>query len=270
MVLYKKNTNNALKSLPTTQMAFNLYEANGSEFLEYGLPFPNTIVHGNGFVRIMWLMAGYMHTQKSRDYYNDIVARFLISFSEYKSQRIPYKLEEIQNHTQHELKSFQALESIQKRAFNVSRANGIKFKDAVFLSIKFYAEHLIRERGVCQYELMEDYALTNFLDRKDFSTLRSKCRNIFYWYEARDFKPDSSRIFNQTKEEYRVTRIENMKKINATKVDINYKKVVNLLTGLFSTEYKKKNGKWHYGKICEALSLSPNTVKKYVKEFEVG
>ena len=65
-----------------------------------------------------------------------------------------------------------------------------------------------------------------------------------------------------------MTRTENMHRINTEKVDKNYKKVANILTGLFNDEYKKKNGKWHIMKIAEELSMSRNTVSKYIKEFE--
>jgi len=65
-----------------------------------------------------------------------------------------------------------------------------------------------------------------------------------------------------------MTRIENMKKINTDKVEKNYRAVVNILTGLFHTEYQKKSGAWHIGKIATQLNLNRDTVSKYIKEYE--
>ena len=65
-----------------------------------------------------------------------------------------------------------------------------------------------------------------------------------------------------------MTRTENMHRINAEKTKQNYKKVVNILTGLFNDEYKKKSGAWHIGKIASAVNLTEKTVSKYIKEFE--
>lgn len=253
------------KQIHNFQMAFKLSNgADGSEFLDYDLPFPNTVQHLNGFVRIMWLINGYTGTKKSREYFNDIIARFIISYSEYEAQRIPYKLSEIQNDTLHELKEFKALESIKRRAINITKADSVVYsRDAVFYAIKFYAEHLILERGICQYELMEDFALSNFLDRKDKSTLKAKCRSIFYWYEERDFKL-STRTFKQTREEYKMTRQENMLKINEDRATTNKRLVVNATSGLMSELYKKPNGKWHITKLAKDLKLSRDTVMKYL------
>ena len=64
------------------------------------------------------------------------------------------------------------------------------------------------------------------------------------------------------------TRSENAKKVAAQKADRNYRKVANLLTGLFNDEYKKKNGKWHIGKIANAVNMTEKTVSKYIKEFK--
>jgi hypothetical protein len=42
------------------------------------------------------------------------------------------------------------------------------------------------------------------------------------------------------------------------------------MTGLYADEYKKKNGKWHIGKVAEATGLHREVVSKYIKQYEKG
>ena len=65
-----------------------------------------------------------------------------------------------------------------------------------------------------------------------------------------------------------MTRSEHIKNVKRKEAEANRAKVINAMTGLMSSEYKKKNGKWHIKKICEATNLTHNTVSKYVKEYE--
>lgn len=250
------------------QLAFNMYKATGHEFLDYDLPYPNTIQHLGGFVRLMWLINGYTGTKKSRDYLNDIIARFLISFAEYQPYRVPYKLKDIQNHTTHELKEFQALESIKRRSIDISRAESSRYtNDMVFWALKFYAEHLIIERGICQYELMLDYAINNFMDKKEFSTLKAKCKNICNWYAARDYRLDCTKKYEDLKTYWReteMTRKEHMIKINKDRAKQAERLVKNAISGLMSIDYKKKNGEWNISKIAKELGLTRPTVMKYL------
>lgn len=71
---------------------------------------------------------------------------------------------------------------------------------------------------------------------------------------------------NQNKEK-KMTRIENAKKLAKEREERTYKKVVNAITGLFTDEFKKKNGKWNAKKIADELGLDPRTVRKHIKNF---
>lgn len=46
-------------------------------------------------------------------------------------------------------------------------------------------------------------------------------------------------------------------------------KVLNCVTGLMSSEYKKKNGDWNVAKIAKDMRLSRTTVYKYLKEYKL-
>ena len=238
-------------------------QGDGHELFEYDLPFPSSYKRqDSNTYHISFIIKGNFTTQKGSEYINDMMARFALTMplNSMWLEHVNTPLDEA-----HDLKMFQGLKSIQKIKDYTKTTSG---KDNTFWAIKLYTEALIRERGegnLIAHSLISSYAHKLFSNIEK-STLRAKVRSIWNWYDARDWTiPKRS---EKTMEETKMTRIENMKKINADKIDRNYRKVVNLLTGLFSDDFKKKSGAWHYGKICEELHLSPNTVKKYIKEYE--
>ena len=250
------------------QLSFKLHNAVGCEFLDYDLPFPNTVIHGNReTVYYTWLINGYFGTNASKDYLNDIIARFLISFKEYKPQRLAYKQKTIQNDTLHELKEFQNLESIKKRAYDISRSESVSYsKDMVFYAIKFYAEQLIVDYGVCDYDRIESFAFENFISKaKDKSTLKAKCRSITNWYIERNYELSTYQR-KMTDKEYLMTRQENCKRQNEIKAEKNRRLVINAITGAMKDTYKKKNGKWNISKLAKDLKLNRQTVMKYIQD----
>jgi hypothetical protein len=249
------------------QLSFKLHDAVGGEFLDSKLPFPNSLVHGNrNTVYLMWLINGFFGTNKSKEYLNDIIARFLVTYSNFKPQRLAYKQEIIQNDTLHELKEFRGLKSIKSRSYDVSRSENMSHaKDQVFFAIKFYAEQLIIDFGVCQYERLEDFALSNFSHTEN-STLKSKCRSIVTWYAENNFKLSTTykKLTEEEREILKVTRLENIKKITEDKVIKNKALVINATTGTMKDIYIKKNGKWNISKLGKDLNLARNTVMKYL------
>jgi hypothetical protein len=165
---------------------------------------------------------------------------------------------------------FNGLRSIEK--FKYKETVDIN-KDNVFWAIKLYTEDLIKKSsGMVAYSLLESFAFAHFVDRaaKDKSTLKAKCRSIWEWYDERDWTIPKryERTLKQYLEETKMTRTEHMTKLNAKRAEDNHKKVVNIITGLFNDEYKKKSGAWHIGKIASELGLNRDTVSKYIKEFE--
>jgi len=160
-----------------------------------------------------------------------------------------------------QLKSLPTRKHIPKRADN--------FEDFTFWAIKLYAEDMIRATGFIVYDSLESWALSQFVD-KERSTIRAKCRSIWNWYNERDFKLNDKKHREQKKylEETMATRTEHIKKVSREKAERNRRKVINLITGLYADDYKKKNGAWHFGKISEATGISSKTVGKIIKELE--
>ena len=244
-----------------TWLYFHLFGAEGCEFLEYKLPYPNFLMHSNLGVFIGWLIKGYPGTAKSKDYFNDIIARFIIAFKEYKPERLPYRpnlaREAIVNTKQpYDLKLFQNLPSLywaNKKL--IWSADSVGTIDQIFWAIKLYTEELIKEFGEgtpVPYEFLEDFAMRNFFDRKDKSTLRAKCRNIWNWYNDRGWK--------MTRRERALTNAKSIK-------EKKRRQILNAVTGIMKDEYIKDNGTWNKYKLAKDLGMSFHTINKHIKEL---
>ncbi len=247
---------------------FYMPNANGTEWIDYDLPIPTLLHHTERGVYIGWVLKGYFGTNKGIEYLNDIVARYLITFK--TSQRLPYKPQQAtiteKTHKslgKHRLKSFQGLKSI-VRAKKLVATRSDNFKDHVFWAIKFFCEDLIISQGIPTYQQLESFAFNSF-DYKEKSTLKAKCRSVFNWYDVRDFK--IPKRYKQTKEEYKVTRTENITKMNKQRAAQNSRRVENLLSGKYASDFKKKSGTWHIGKIAKELNIARDTVKKYLLQL---
>jgi len=217
------------------------------------------------FYTYFWLIDGTFRTKKGIEFFNDIVARFLITYKD-KIRLTDYK--NLQNNGYDrsiKLKQFQNLKSISINIINqTTRFDGTK--DMVFWCLKLYSEEVIKERGIIQFDTLFDYGYTNFKDNvKDFSTLKSKCRSIVMYYLNRNYKLDKYER-KLTDKELTMTRSQNMIKVNKDKKQKNNEIVKNFLSGLLAINYKKANGKWNMSKISKDLSLSRNTVIRIIKE----
>ena len=256
MKVYTKNTKISMS-----------VQGDGSELFEYALPFPNSYHRQNrNTYTISYIIKGNFTTKAGYEYVNDIMARFALSvpMTNMWLDYVNTPLTEA-----YDLKQFQGLKSIQKIKDYTKVTSG---KDNTFWAIKLYTEELIKEGGegnLVAHSLISSYAHRLFTNVEK-STLRAKVRSIWEWYDARGwtipqrYERDRKTYYEDTK----MTRTENMKKINADKAEKNYRAVANLLSGLFSTDYQKKNGKWHIGKIAVAVSMTEKTVSKYIKEYE--
>ena len=81
-------------------------------------------------------------------------------------------------------------------------------------------------------------------------------KNINNWEYKRKTKNDK---------ELEMTRKENMIKLNEKKFNEARKKIMNMITGMFANEYKKKNGTWNIMKLSKDLKMSRTTITKHLK-----
>ena len=260
-----------MKLYQNTWLYFFLYNAVGDEFLEYNLPAPNYLLHTQRGVFIGWLINGYPGTNKSREYFNDIIARFIIAYKEYKPERLPYRPELTREaiidikHT-HELKEFQNLPSLYwANKKNIWTHESVGTIDQIFWAIKLYTEELIKEFGEgtpIPYEMLEDYAFRNFFDRKDRSTLKAKCRNIWNWYNDREWTIPKRKEWKMTRSE-RARENAKLKKQRARAILLGF-----IQNNLLADEYKKADGTWNVTKLSKATKLDPKTIRKHLKELK--
>jgi len=247
--------------LYNTWLYFFLYDAIGYEFMDYNLPPPNYLLKAQRGIFIGWIIKGYPGTARARKYFNDIIARFIIGFKQYKPERLPYKPyieRKAILDTKHtwDLKNFQNLPSLYwKNEKNIWSAESVGTIDQVFWAIKLYTEELIKEFGEgipVPYEMIQDYAFRNFFDRKDKSTLRAKCRNIWNWYNERGWK---------------MTRRERALKNAETIKERKRKQILNAVTGMFKEQYIKPDGTWNKYKLAKDLGMSNKTIIKHIREL---
>lgn len=239
--------------------------------LDENLPTPNKIQLMRGLIpkfAIMYHIAGYTGTKKSREFFNDIVARFCLTLP--VQERLPYELDtEYQTERIYHLKEFQSLKSLKTHfgAINYTPKNN----DLIFWSLKVYVEqNIIELGGFVPYQTVEIWAFGMFEHKaKDRSTLKAKCRSVWDWYDKRDWRLSLFAREKKSKETIMATRLENIKKVNAEREEATRKKIMNTCSGMFANEYKKKSGTWNSTLIAKELNLDARTVRKYLKEMTI-
>jgi len=63
-----------------------------------------------------------------------------------------------------------------------------------------------------------------------------------------------------------MTRTQRALKNSEARAQKTKRKVLNLVTGMFAEEYKKKSGKWNVSKIAIEAGVTRDSVRKYLKE----
>jgi AraC-like DNA-binding protein len=236
----------------------------GVEWQDFNLPIPNYLKHNNMGYHIGWQIDGYFATRVGIEYLNDMIGRILITFRENEPKRLPWSPNI--NTADHyypkirKLQSLQNLKSKPSRSKAPTRADS--FDDYAFWAIKLYTEDRIREQGegvMIAYELIEDWAMSQFENNKERSTIRAKCRSVWAWYDNKNWELPKGRTFE-------MTRSERAKSNALAKSERAKRKVINATSGLMANEYKTKTGKWNISKIAKELNMSRDTVRKHLKE----
>jgi len=254
-------------------------KGDGTEWIDANLPTPNYFYRFDTLVGksvdsycIAYLLDGHFGTQRGYEYLNDIIARFSLTLPIKERLKYPPKEEDKQHDYVYKLKAFQNLKSMTKKF--VPRLQGHENKDDnTFWELKLWIEYGIQNNGgegnYVEFTLLLDHAL-EFYEWKDKATARSKCRNIWNWYEARGWTYHILKRSSKTEEEILMTRQERARSNAKAKAEKARKAVINAITGLYADEYKKVNGTWHIGKLSEATGLDRKVVAKYVKQWEAN
>ncbi len=150
-----------------------------------------------------------------------------------------------------------------------------KSDDALFDFIRFKAYDYMRiqkQNNVdIRLEDLKNYCLTiaelgyEVIGGKGISTAHAKAKNIAQWvynYYRTGRKPRKTK----SQEELKMTRIERSKANAKLKYDKVHKKIINIVTGMFASEYKKKDGSWNISKIAKDANVDRKTVYKHLRD----
>jgi hypothetical protein len=257
-----------VKKLYHTWLYFYLCGSKGVEWQDIGLPQPNYLLHSNKGIYIAWKIKGFFGTAKSREYLNDIIARFVITFKEYMPKRLNYSPNFKQENAHinlknvYDLKEFQNLNSLywaKNKAQKAAQKSGEI--DKIFWAIKLYIEARIRQQGEgipVAYTELESWAFTTFwVDErraKDKSTLKAKCRSVWNWY--------SERNWTITRKEWEMTRSERAKanaKLKAIRAENKVKTAIESLKFL--------GEKITVRSVAKQAGVAKATAEKYLRKF---
>lgn len=254
-----------------TQKAFKMqdtwlhiaFNSDISDELGNTVPYPQHHYLKCNKIVYCWLIDGFFETNNNIQYLNDIIARFKITFND--CQYLKKHTVERSSITPLKLKQFQNLKSRVVDKVN-ERTQYDSTKDFIFWCIKFYAEDVIQEKGIVVYDDLESFAFENFIDlAKDNSTLKSKCRSILRFYINNNYTLSKKKEYiKKDKGEVMATREQHARNMTKKREEKARKKVLNVITGMFKDDYKKKDGSWHISKIAKDSDTNRRTVMKYL------
>jgi len=249
---------------------------NGTEWIDAYLPTPNYFYRMNSITGLVddsyciaYLIDGVFGTEKGRRYLNDMIARFILTLPIKQRLMYPPPPDALHHDKAYKLKHFQNLKSKAREIKREMNINADWGDDQAFIELKLWIEYQIKNNGgegsYVEFDLMLDYAWS-FYEFKDYSTARSKCRNIWNWYERRNFKYHL--LANKlSEEELMATRQEQMRKVNENKKIATWNKIKSVLDNMFlQNEIKMKNGKWKILAIAKKAGLHRETVSEHLKE----
>jgi len=273
--------NNILPLLPSYYLHFNIY-GDGTEWIDQGLPTPNYFYRYSnakgtveGLYGLGYVIDGMFNSKKSIAYLEDMIRRFIVTLP--IKERLMYRPTESasQHGIVYKLNDLQALESLKGNGRIVPKLQQLtaRHNSGRFWETKLWIELEIKRNGgegnIVSFDTLLDI-VWNAWKWKDYSTCRSFTRNVWNWYEARDWTYHilNYRKSTKTEEEIYMTRKERALTNSTARAELAKRKVSNAISGMFAHEYKTKTDKWNISKLAKELDMSRNTVTKYLKELE--
>ena len=226
------------------------------------------------FIVYKLVVDGYGGTKRAKQFETDILLRFQILnddiFSDIEkkitSEPSSYNLKELSNR-------LPSLPKYDKDFIARVLDNPKKYEDLCFWAMKAQMELLIKQGYTQSYNTLLEWALEQF-SSKEFSTLKAKAKSIFNWYHARSFKTFGAyERKTKTKEEWIMTRSENMKRVKALQKNKTQGAIKEILNGLFADEYKHQKGRFkglvNVPKLARYMGVSEKTILRNLKEMGI-
>lgn len=226
------------------------------------------------FIVYKLVVDGFGGTKRAKHFETDILLRFQILnddiFSDiekkFTSEPSSYNLKELS-------KRLPSLPEYDKDFIARVLDNPKKYEDLYFWAMKAQMELLIKQGYTQSYNTLLEWALEQF-SSKEFSTLKAKAKSIFNWYHARSFKTFGAyERKTKTKEEWIMTRSENMKRVKALQKNKTQGAIKEILNGLFADEYKHQKGRFkglvNVPKLARYMGVSEKTILRNLKEMGI-
>ena len=226
------------------------------------------------FIVYKLVVDGFGGTKRAKQFETDILLRFQILnddiFSDIEkkitSEPSSYNLKELSNR-------LPSLPKYDKDFIARVLDNPKKYEDLCFWAMKAQMELLIKQGYTQSYNTLLEWALEQF-SSKEFSTLKAKAKSIFNWYHARSFKTFGAyERKTKTKEEWIMTRSENMKRVKALQKNKTQGAIKEILNGLFADEYKHQKGRFkglvNVPKLARYMGVSEKTILRNLKEMGI-
>ena len=274
---------------------------NFADWIDAELPQPTFIIEAYDGYFIGWAIKGKIKTQSQKAFYKDLSLRLkktLLKRTDLQQVEnssvwaLQYALENgerIITKQRYEMKKLASFcesltteESKEKKLANTTTKEELaiyagtysKSEDALFDFIRHkvydYKKIAIIEKRNITLEELENYAVAigqlgyEVIGGKGESTALAKAKNIAEW----TFYNYNGKRKRKTKDdkELKVTRIERSKANAKLKYDRVHKKILNLVTGMFKDEYKKKDGSWNVSQIAKDANVTRASVYKHLKD----
>ena len=274
---------------------------NFADWIDAELPQPTFIIESYDGYFIGWSIKGKIKTQSQKAFYKDLSLRLKKTLLKRTDLQIvenssvwalQYALENgerIITKQRYEMKKLASFcesltteESKEKKLANTTTKEELaiyagtysKSEDALFDFIRHkvydYKKIAIIEKRNITLEELENYAVAigqlgyEVIGGKGESTALAKAKNIaewtFYNYNGKRKRK------TKTEEELKVTRRERALTNAKDKYKKAHRKIINIVTGIFKDEYKKKNGEWNITKIAKDAGVDRKTVYKHLKD----
>ena len=275
------------------------------DFITAELPQPTLIVETWDGYFIGWAIRGQIKTKKQKEFYKALSLRlkktFLIRCNDNirvensSLWALQYALDDgfrvVNNDAVYEMKalakacvSLTTKEEKEKRlSVDTSMSEELhiyagtynKSEDALFDFIRFKAYDYVRinkQNNIeTKLEDLKNYCISiaelgyEVIGGKGISTAHAKAKNIAEWvYEY--YRTGRRVRKTKTKEELKMTRQERARTNAQEKYNKVHKKIITLVTSMFASEYKKKDGSWNIAKIAKDAGVTRASVYKHLRD----
>ena len=138
---------------------------------------------------------------------------------------------------------------------------------------KYVKNEFVMYNNLYSYLVQLNSKIRDPIETEEIEHITSNCvrytmnnKNFIILHNKKDRKQINKDYYNKHRGE-KMTRKENMVKLNKQKADNTKRKVLSVITGMFANEYKKKNGEWNISKISKDIGVSRNSVYKYLQQL---